>query len=309
MAPVSSMSTPSAYAGIGVYKITDQVGMLFAPSTEKTIAIQDVKPQPDMSMSLMQEKETTTEKLSPLSGLGLGLDTGSLGRLDVRDESKVAQSPLSIQVPAQSQRQQQVLQSQEQSITPTFGGFTSPSPPKPPRPEKPKPPRPIPPISFIVFPGEKVYKKGTSTGYHTEVKDKRKWRRVTDQPYTRRGAKDVGARIVDNTTSARFRIEPVKKTKIVKGKKKAQLKVFPKGQLKKGDDYFNQTSNKFRGFNIFKGRKTQLKDEWIEKKNKRIDTPGEASRMTVAQFTSRQQKRAAGLPVRRSKGGRKRFRL
>ena len=114
---------------------------------------------------------------------------------------------------------------------------------------------------------------------------------------------DVGARLVDNTTSAQWKIEPIKKTKTIKGKKVD--KVFKGNELKKGDGYFNQTQHKYRNFSIFKGQQRPLGNRWIEKRNKRIDTPGEKMGLTLSQSIARRTKRARGIPVRKKKSNRR----
>jgi len=174
-----------------------------------------------------------------------------------------------------------------------------------------KPPT-IPPITFgFWWPGEKeAYKKESQVGYHASVKEKNKWRQVTKKPHTRMGAMDMGARLVDNTTAATWRINPIKQTKTIRGKKVKQQKVFKGNELAKGDGYFKQTEDKYRNFSIYKGRQRPLGNTWIEKKNRRNDTPGEASGLVLSQAISRGVKRSRGLPVRRNKSnGRMPFRL
>lgn len=159
------------------------------------------------------------------------------------------------------------------------------------------------------FPGEK-YIKGEQVGYHAHVKDKGKWNKVSIKPRTRQSAQSLGARIVDNTTSAQFKIEPIKHIRVRKGKKTQVVKMFREDELTKADGYFGRVLHKFRDFVIVKGRKKKIKDRWIEKKTKRIDTRGEAQGLTVAQWKSRQRKITLGLPTRRTKktkGGKKPF--
>lgn len=189
--------------------------------------------------------------------------------------------------------------------------------------QRPRPPQPIPPGVGIVqipiaipptvvipffFPGEKR-KEEKRIGYHTEVKEKGKWKIVTDRPHTRQGAMDVGSRITDSTLSAQFRINPIMQTKQVKGRKLKEPKVFEE-RLKQGDGYFNVVARKFRDFIQRKGKRIKVKDRWIEKKQYRSDTRGESQGLTVAQIKGRQTRFSLGLPLRRTKQTKKkRFRL
>ena len=113
--------------------------------------------------------------------------------------------------------------------------------------------------------------------HYGEVMVKGKYQKVTNKPHTKSGARDVIARIIDNTTSAQGRVVAMKKK--TSGKK-----------LQGGDGYYDRNKNKFRGFKMFKGKRVAVKDTIIEKKNRRIDTPGEKKGMGVAQFMSQGKK-------------------
>jgi len=149
--------------------------------------------------------------------------------------------------------------------------------------------------------GGPSFRKGERTGFNAFVKSKGKYKQVTDKPYNRFGAMDIGSRIVDNTTSAQFKIEPIKQTKVIRGKKQELIRRFQEDELAKGDGYYDSTKSKFRNFAIRRGQKIIQQNKWIEKKNKRSDTPGEKRGLSVAQFTSRQSKIKLGLPTRRTK--------
>lgn len=204
-------------------------------------------------------------------------------------------------------KQQQILKQEAISITdfgvpiiPGEGAFFFPG-------EKPS-------LRFIPppFPERKRFIKGTRIGYHTFIKDKGRYRKVTDVPHTREGARDVGARFTDNLLSADFKISPVKQTKVVKGKRREIIRRFQEDELRKGDDYFNRNVHKFRNFMIRRGQKIQMQDRWIEKKQYRSDKKSEQQGLTLFQFKARETKRRAGLPVRRTKKKRtskQRFRL
>lgn len=169
------------------------------------------------------------------------------------------------------------------------------------RPNEPRPETPPRPISFDFpdFEFNRSKRKQDNLAYHAYAKPQGKgaYVRLTDKPHTREAALDVMAKTVDNTLSARGKIEEVK---VKKGTK-----------LVKGDGYFERNRNKFRDFQIFRGRRVPLKDEYIENQPNRLDTRGESNKVTIAQFTSRSKKRAAGLPVRINRGRnvRRRFRL
>ena len=170
--------------------------------------------------------------------------------------------------------------------------------------------------SFRIIPDldrkKKKFAKGQRIGYNVFVKSKGKSRKMTSVPHTKSGAKDIGARIVDNTTSAMFHIEPIKQTKVIKGKRRAVIQRFEQDELRKGDGYFNSAAGKFRNFMIRRGNKVQMNNKWIEKKTKRNDTIGEQKGLTVSAFKARQTKVRLGLPTRRTKKkstSKQRFRL
>lgn len=159
------------------------------------------------------------------------------------------------------------------------------------------------------FPGEDITKE-RAIGYHTYVKEKGKFSKVSDKPMTRKGAKSMGARFVDNTTAATFKIEPITVTRIVQGEKKEIPRNFAYGELDSGDGFFNSVAKKFRDYVIQKGRAKPIQNTWIEKKGKRADTSGEQRGLTVAKYKSEMKKKAMGVPLRKRKkqgGNVKRF--
>ncbi len=176
-------------------------------------------------------------------------------------------------------------------------------------------PTPTIPAITPLFPGEFMvpppipipikrrldFRREERTGYQTYVKVGGKFKKISDKPLTRSGAKDIGARYTDNTTSATFKIEPIKQTKVIEGKETTLLKRFKEDELETGTGYFTKTTGKFRQFMIKRGNKLLMQDKWIEKRGRRSDTPGEKQGLTVAQFKARETKRRAGLPVRKSK--------
>jgi len=158
---------------------------------------------------------------------------------------------------------------------------------------------------MIILPflsGRKKYQKATRVGYFPYVKEKGKFVRVSEKPMTKEAAISRGARVADVTTAATFKIEPLKQTKVVKGKKKTVLKRFKESELEKDTSYFSQVADKFRRFMIRRGNKILMQNKWMEKRGKpRIDTPGEKYGLTVAAYMARQRKIRAGLPTRKTK--------
>jgi len=145
-----------------------------------------------------------------------------------------------------------------------------------------------PPIIIgIGFGGKQTTPQTSVPLYQGQVLVKGKYKTVTTKPRPRSATLDAISRIIDNTTSAQGRIVPTGK-KVLKSK------------ARKGDEYYKKNKTKFRSFKIVNGRQVNQKNIIIEKRNKRMDTPGEVSGITVAQFTSRSRKKSAGLPTRQS---------
>ena len=121
------------------------------------------------------------------------------------------------------------------------------------------PPETPPPSLLIPLPDSKLgtinppRKEGS---YDTYVKDKGKWFRANKKPRTRLGALSFGANLVDNSSSASFKIKP--------SKKEARKNLID-------DNYFNFNRGKFNKKNGI----------YIEKKSKRIDTLGEIQGITA----------------------------
>ncbi len=124
--------------------------------------------------------------------------------------------------------------------------------------------------------------------YKAEVLTKSGYKKVTDKPHTKKGARDFIARVLDNTTAATGRMVPMK-NKVEESK------------LKKGDGYYNKNRMKYRGYKIVKGSRVALENTLIEKRGYRSDTKGEKSGLTASQYKARISKRAAGLPTRKTK--------
>jgi len=150
----------------------------------------------------------------------------------------------------------------------------------------------------FAFPGE-GFSQDEQVGYQTYVKERGKYKKVSEKPLTRKAAMDLGARFVDNTTSATFKIEPITQTVVKKGEKQSKEVMFRKKQLGKGDGYFIQVANKVRDHVIKHGKPVKVTNLWIEKHGKRADTRGEQQGLTVSKYQSQLRRRAAGVPLRK----------
>ena len=84
---------------------------------------------------------------------------------------------------------------------------------------------------------------------------------------TRTAALGRASRIVDNTTSAQFRV------KKVKGVPSASI-----------DNYFGVNTRKFRPYRIKKGRAIGLHNQFIEVRKHRADTRGELLGLTASKM-------------------------
>ena len=300
---------PSVYTGTGVYETT---GDLFQPfvdvgvtGTQSTNMFQGILTGGLLRGMFDTQQESDTKQIydvKPIIKTKTGQDQ------DDGQESSVFSGTKSITRSAQSSiTSPAVMTIPKQDTGQASATISSPRIGQPrtrPDGRKPIEPPKITPVSLpFWWPGEKeAFKKESLTGYHASVKQGNKWKRVTPRPHTRMGAMDMGARLVDNTTSAQWRIEPIKQTKTIRGKKVKQQKVFKESSLAKGDGYFRQTQDKYRNFSIIGGRRKPLGNTWIEKRGNRNDTRGEASGLVLSQAISRGVKRSRGLPVRRNKG-------
>lgn len=167
----------------------------------------------------------------------------------------------------------------QQDFTPPGSFF-----PREPGIEKPKPKPPEPPL---YLPGEKP-EIVQEQGWNVEVKRKNKFEKINPIPLTEQSALSMGAREVDSSSSAQFRLQKAQKnvqvTQNLFGK-------FNKIMAKKGDKmkskvldtkdkYFQEEREKFRGYKIRKGKKVTMPKQYIEKKKYRIDTGGEKRGIT-----------------------------
>lgn len=103
-------------------------------------------------------------------------------------------------------------------------------------------------------------------GYHGEVKEKGKWKRVTKKPRTLTLARAIAANVTDNTTAVSLRVIKARKN-AVKGPK------------------MRTNMNKFKDFSLRGKKKTTLSNHGlIEKKSARIDTRGEKNQLSVGKY-------------------------
>jgi len=160
-----------------------------------------------------------------------------------------------------------------------IGTTISPKPPSP-IPPKPKPPKPKPPI--YINPRLARAKFTKQEPYDSYVRrdslDKRKkrWEKVNERPLTKRSARSLMAREVDQSISAQGKI--VKRPPIIQKVKKAG-KVIRKVQKQVGaydtkDKYYEKNQHKFREFKSRKGTRTPLPTgQYIELQKHRLDHP------------------------------------
>lgn len=123
----------------------------------------------------------------------------------------------------------------------------------------------------------KPVKRQPQKAFNVQALDKGKWITLNAKPLSRAGAKDLGSRAVDNTTSKRFRIRPSKKAK----------------GITNGDLYFSTYGNKFRPYRVKKKRKVPLQETFIEKTSFGIDTKGEKEGLSLAKWKAQRKKTLA----------------
>lgn len=147
---------------------------------------------------------------------------------------------------------------------------------RPRRLRKPKPKLKIPPF----FPKlkrevkkkvikKKVVKKPVGLGWHTFGLSKGKRLRLNKVPLKKSKAKDLGAWLIDTSTSRTFHIKKAKKS-------------FQKPKTKIPSAYFSKTRAKYRPFKIRKGKKIPTPLKWIEKTGHAIDTIQEKRQLSLA---------------------------
>ncbi len=142
---------------------------------------------------------------------------------------------------------------------------------EPRRPTEPKIPR------FKPRKKPKEIKKGRFEGYNALVKGRKgKQLKVNIRPLTKKSALSSSARVVDNSIAATGSV------------KKIISKIEP---IDTKDKYFQINRDKFRTFRKRKGKRIPLKDKFIEKRGKRLDTRGEVRKITAARLIAQQRKK------------------
>ena len=139
-------------------------------------------------------------------------------------------------------------------------------------------------LGFPIPKKKKQIKKGKFEGYNAFVKGRKgKQLKVNlRRTLTKKSALSSSARVVDNSIAATGSI------------KKVETTIPP---LDTKDKYFQRNRDKFRTFRIRKGKRIPLKDKFIEKRGKRLDTRGEVLQITAAKKIAEQRKRLAKLDV------------
>ena len=125
--------------------------------------------------------------------------------------------------------------------------------------------------------------------YNVLVKSKGKYIRANKVPLSKSLAQSLGAFVTDRSLSAQFKLKPTSK------KAKTTKLNFPK-------NYFTSTRNKFRDYKIRKGRKVPMKNQYIEKAGRRLDTLSEKKQIRAAKLIAsirKPKKTKKKKPVRR----------
>ncbi len=94
---------------------------------------------------------------------------------------------------------------------------------------------------------------------------------------TQMEALDIGSFVTDKSLSAQFSLK----------KSKGKLKDPP---FNVPSNYYNLNQNKFRSFQIIRGKQKPLKNTFIEKRNRRLDTAGEVNKITANRLIANQQR-------------------
>lgn len=226
----------------------------------------------------LKEKQKGRLDLGLLTGLASGLETEQERKQRLKtgllfpDITKVIQDlgqiPKTSPILAQIQPQTQ-LQLQLQKLKTNLAGFGV-SPPT---------------ISIItpkidipfVFTFPKIEKprkqiiSELDKGYNVFVKSKGVNKKVNKVPLMENIARDLGSWVVDNTLSAEFSI------KKAKGKPRPPKVIVP-------NNYFNRNTFKFRNFIMKQGKVIPLKNKYIERKERRLDSVGEVRNITIARL-------------------------
>lgn len=158
-------------------------------------------------------------------------------------------------------------------------------PPRRPAPTEPRPLREAPLLVPLPLPKKKApIMKGKFEGYKVTARQRGRDIKLNKVPLTKQAAESLGAYVVDNTVSARYKVSKIKR-KLSEPPKKTSI--APSG-------YAPSTASKFRGHRTdkFGNPTTSLPmGEKIERRAARIDTMGEKQELSVARFLAQKRKK------------------
>lgn len=134
----------------------------------------------------------------------------------------------------------------------------------------------IPNMNLNITPKKFRSRLNDKTKYDIFIKNKKVAKGIVGKG----NANDLGSFVVDNSIAAQYRLK--KSPKKQKVSDKINIPV----------NYFELNKNKFRGFQIVRGKPKKLKNKFIEKRNRRLDTSGESSQIKAAQVVGRLKRNA-----------------
>jgi len=228
---------------------------------EKAVQITQVKQEQNLmnlSMQLSGLEEGTKTRTGLTTLQGLGLEQG------ITPKTLSLQAPSLIQFQGQTPRQLSRLDLTPSSVTPTL---TTPF----------LPPRIIIPTFF--FPKRDLFPTTLrrEQGYDVYIKSKGKIIKASKQPLIQSRARDVLSYALDNSLSATGYIKPSNKKPVLN-----QFNI-PLG-------HYKRTQQKFRTYRVKNKQKIPLRNVWIEKKNKRLDTYGEVKKIQAERVLAQQRR-------------------
>lgn len=135
-------------------------------------------------------------------------------------------------------------------------------------------------IPILKLDYKQLHKKPKREGYHTYVKEKGKYKKVTEKPLIKQQALGKGAYYADNTPVRTFYIKPAKKAATI-------------GSEPRYMGTWMVNKPKFRK-PIRKGKESKKDTRWIEKTKYNIDTPGELKGITVKGLQKLEKMRSMG---------------
>lgn len=252
-----------------------------------------------ISRQVGRQRVRVRDRVSPATRIGQRTAQAVVPALSVKQIQRVSQRQeallLQVQRPSISQITAQTTKlAQVQRAIPALASIAAPTAPAPapritgaPTIRIPLAPR-APVVKVPLFPSisdqtESLFIPKGTKGFDvfgvskaTKPRLRRKIKLNVD-PVTEQDALNLGAFAVDNSISARFNIRKTKGTP------------RPLRNLA-AINYFNQNRDKFRRFKRRKGKKIALKNTFIERRGRRLDTIGETNQIKIARFKQRRQK-------------------